>query len=226
MADNNIYDWDYGHFYELDTVTIVQLLQKAMKPDSKEAFRTQLEAYLDFKLPSNYTPHVTNFKPFHRALLTYRTHFKQLYDYMSYDNKRNVPDCHNKPGGLIKIFVSQIVPSGYAEKVVRSWKKQSFKHVDDFLDLFYKQVQHSYDVYLKAKDASYLFDEPTPYTVSKANISMGGSSITPRKPSSGYNDRSKGEDKHTLTGRVNALSAQLEDSDDEEGYEEEIEVGW
>ena len=90
MADNNIYDWDYEHFYELDTVTIVQLLQKAMKPDSKEAFRTQLEAYLNFKLPSNYTPHVTNSKPFHRALLTYRTHFKQLYDYMPYDNKRNV----------------------------------------------------------------------------------------------------------------------------------------
>jgi hypothetical protein len=67
MADNNIYDWDYGRFYELDTVTI----QKAMKPDSKEAFRTQLEAYLDFKLPSNYTPHVTNSKPFHRALLTF-----------------------------------------------------------------------------------------------------------------------------------------------------------
>ena len=134
MADNNIYDWDYGHFYELDTATIVQLLQKAMKLDSnKEAFRTQLEAKLDFKLSSNYTPHVTNFKPFHRALLIYRTHCKQLYYYIiSYDNKRNVPDCHNKPGGLIKIFVSQIVSSGYAEKAIRSWKKQSFKHVYDF----------------------------------------------------------------------------------------------
>ena len=93
-----------------------------MKPDSKEAFRKQLENYLDFRLPLNYTPHVTNFKPFHRALLTYRTQFKQLYDYMSYDNKRNVPDCHNKPGGLIKIFVSKITPSRYVEKVVQSWK--------------------------------------------------------------------------------------------------------
>jgi hypothetical protein len=34
---------------------------------------------------------------------------------------------------LMKIFVSQIIPSSYAEKVVRSWKKQSFKHhFDEF----------------------------------------------------------------------------------------------
>ena len=32
----------------------------------------------------------------------------------------------------------------------------------------------------------------------------------------------KGEGKHTLSGRVNALSAQLEDSDVEEGYEEQL----
>ena len=122
MADNYVYDWDFGEFYELDTVTIVQLLQKAMKPDSKEAFRKQLENYLDFKLYSACDQ------------------FKQLYDYMSYDNKRNLPDCHNKSGGLIKIFVSKITPSRYAEKVVQSWKKQSFKHVDEFLDLFFKQT--------------------------------------------------------------------------------------
>jgi len=222
MADNYVHDWDFGDFYELDTVTIVQLLQKAMKPDSKEAFRKQLENYLDFRLPLNYTPHVTNFKPFHRALLTYRTQFKQLYDYMSYDNKRNVPDCHNKPGGLIKIFVSKITPSRYAEKVVQSWKKQSFKHVDEFLDLFYKQVQRSHDVYMKAKDASYLFDEPAPYTASKTNVSMGASNTTSRKPSSGYNDSSKGEGKHTLAGRVNALSAQREDDSDSDSVDTQL----
>jgi hypothetical protein len=83
-------------------------------------------------------------------------------------------------------------------------------------------VQRSYDVYLKAKDTSYLFDEPTPYTVSKTNINVEANSMTPRKPSYGYKDSSRGEGKHTLSGRVNALSAQLEDSDVENGYEEQL----
>ena len=68
-------------------------------------------------------------------------------------------------------------------------------------------MQHSYDVYLKARDASYLFDEPVPYSAAKSNIS---DNMTPHKPFSGYHNSSKQDDgKHTLSGRVNALSAQL-----------------
>jgi hypothetical protein len=90
------------------------------------------------------------------------------------------------------------------------------------LMIFGSILQRSYDAYLKAKDASYLFDEPTPYTVSKTNINVEANSMTPRKPSYGYKDSSRGEGKHTLSGRVNALSAQLEDSDVEEGFEEKL----
>ena len=100
MADNHVFEWDYKTFYNSSTVEILHLLQDAMKPKSREAFMQQLTAYLDFKVPSNYSATVTNFKPLYRALLTYRTEFKQLYDFMSYENKRNIPPCNNKPGGL------------------------------------------------------------------------------------------------------------------------------
>ena len=58
--------------------------------------------------------------------------------------------------------------------------------------------------------------------MSKTNKNVEANSMTPRKPSYGCKDSSRGEGKHTLSGRVNALSAQLEDSDVEEGYEEQL----
>ena len=197
MADNNVEDWDYGEFYKLNTVDILQLLQRALVPTSKKAFKKQMTSYLDFKLPSNYTPVVTNFKPLYRALLTYRTEFKQLYDFMSYKNQANVPKCSNKPGGLIKIFVSKIVPSHYGEAILETLEKSSYKHVDDFLSDFYKHVQRSYNTYMKAKDASYLLGDPVPFSATRpSNTSSSGSSL--RKNTSQYQGDSR-QEKHTLS---------------------------
>jgi hypothetical protein len=124
-----------------------------------------------------------------------------------------------------KVFVSQITtPSRYADKVAQSWKEQSFKHVEEFLELFYKQEQRSYDVYnMEAKDASYLFDEPVPYSASKSNINMGAGNTTPRKPLlSGYNDSSIGGSKDTLAGRVNVLSANRTDDSDSGSIQQQL----
>ena len=221
MADNHVFEWDYKTFYNSSTVEILHLLQDAMKPKSREAFMQQLTAYLDFKVPSNYSATVTNFKPLYRALLTYRTEFKQLYDFMSYENKRNIPPCNNKPGGLVKLFVSKVVPQRFAESIVNGMDKSSFQHIDDFFMVFYKKVQRAYDVYLKAKDASYLLGESASYTTGSAKghhlSSTPGNSTAPRKFSSSYSDSSKRDGKHTLTGRINALSARLVEDSDTDG---------
>ena len=83
---------------------------------------------------------------------------------MSYKNQANVRKCSNKPEGLIKIFVSKIMPSHYGDAILETLEKSSYKHVDDFLSDFYKHVQRSYNTYMKAKDASYLLGEPVPFS--------------------------------------------------------------
>ena len=139
---------------------------------------------------------------------------------MSYKNQANVPKCSNKPGGLIKIFVSKIVPSHYGEAILETLEKSSYKHVDDFLSDFYKHVQRSYNTYMKAKDASYLLGDPVPFSTTRpSSTSSSGSSL--RKNTSQYQGDSR-QEKHTLAGRLHALSARRGSSDDEESCEEDI----
>ena len=130
---------------------------------------------------------------------------------MSYENKRNIPPCNNKPGGLVKLFVSKVVPRRFAESFANGVDKSSFQHIDDyFFMVFYKKVHRAYDVYLKAKDANYLLGESDPYTGSK------GDTTANYKPASAYNNNLKRNGKNTLTGRLNALSARNENSDTED----------
>ena len=68
---------------------------------------------------------------------------------------------------------------------------------------------------MEVKDASYLFDEPVPYSASKSIINMGAGNTTPRKPLlSGYND--------TLAGRVNVLSANRKDDSDSGSIQQQL----
>jgi len=141
LADNEIHQWEYHEFYQLGRTEIYQLLQNALKPTTMKAFEKNLVAYLDFGLPPNFVPSVTNFRHLFRALISYRTAFMELYDFMSWENKRNVPPCTNKPGGLIKIFISKIVPASLGENIVQGMKRLSkYTRIEDFLDAFYDAV--------------------------------------------------------------------------------------
>jgi hypothetical protein len=56
------------------------------------------------------------------------------YNIMAEDNTDNIPPCHNKEGGLIKLFVKK-VPFNYADEVLiilQKDGKKDWKVIDDF----------------------------------------------------------------------------------------------
>jgi len=95
-----------ANFYALDSKPLIQLLQKALRPTNVHDFRRQLNKNLNFSLPKEYKPTVTNFFILHQQLLSFRVEFQQLYDFLADGNELlNIPKCDNKDGGLIKIFI-------------------------------------------------------------------------------------------------------------------------
>ena len=164
LADNHIHYWDHHTFYQLSRTDLYKLLQNALKPTTVKAFEQHLVDYLDFYVPSSYTASATNFKPLYRALINYRTEFMHLYEFMAWKNKAHVPLCTNKPGGLIKIFVSKIVPSSLGENIIQSMKKLSeYSNIEDFLEGFYKVVQSAYKKAQGAKDLGHLLGTQSSY---------------------------------------------------------------
>jgi hypothetical protein len=105
------------NFYALDNKSLIQLLQKALRPTNVHDFRRQLDKNLSFSLPKDYKPTVTNFFILHQQLLSYRVEFEQLYDFLADGNiSTNIPKCDNKGGGLINIFVERI-PHDIGKKI-------------------------------------------------------------------------------------------------------------
>jgi len=143
--------------YAMTMKQILVLFQKTLKPRSANHFEAYLTRYLEYKVPHGYSPNVQNFSTMYFALLEYRIEFMKLYDFMSLNNRKNVPRCDNKEGGLIFIFLSKIEPFSFAKNMLKYLKFKHCKHIQDFLDMFFKGVQTVFATYMKCTDINQLF---------------------------------------------------------------------
>ena len=216
MADNDIYDWSYGKFYSLSGVQILDLLQSALKPKSPVAFDTHLKDYIDFKIPQSYVLSVQNFKPMYQALLIYRTDFKRICEFMSIENERNVPKCDNKPGGLIKTFLSKI-PFSFGEELFKQLRKSKFSSLEEFLNEFYAEIQKVNEAHLRAKTTSYLMRD-------SAIFSSPSTGRFPSQQTSRRTHDTRTESRHSLGGRVNMLSSKSIQQHTDDAYQSSSEV--
>lgn len=180
-------DVTFANFLDLPQPQLLQILIDECRPKSMFEFQTCLGRYLKFRpLPQGYIPSVLDFEPMYNNLLVYRTLFWDLFDIMSQGNEHNIPECHNKDGGLIKIFLSKI-PAPYGQNLFQSLGTTRFPDMAIFLDAFYAAVDAQYTQFQDSRRVNLQMTSSLPSSYS----TVSSNSPTPRNfsftPSSNYN---------------------------------------
>jgi hypothetical protein len=127
-------------FHALSDLEVYNLIRKMVIPQTKLEFQIQLKRYAPFELPSSYKHTAADFKPFYNTLLAYRKSFLSVYELMADDNEDCIPDCKNKEGGLIKIFIDKI-PYEYGTRLISTMTDTKFGDLHVFLKRFYAKVE-------------------------------------------------------------------------------------
>ena len=112
-----------------------------MKPENKMDFEFKLKKNLDFPIMlPNYELSVTNFGPFYEALVIYKKAFLRVFNFLSVDNRINVPPCNMKDGGILLCFVNKI-PFEYGRIVLKTLAVTNFDSAEEMIVRFYEAVE-------------------------------------------------------------------------------------
>lgn len=110
IADN--YDQlSKGRFGELTMDGLYAVMQKEFRPKDRLDFIKKLDVNVSFEFTSHYSPTAQHFLPFYDAVLLYMSRFNEVFDILVFgmqDRVDIIPRCDNKPGGLVKGFISKI----------------------------------------------------------------------------------------------------------------------
>jgi hypothetical protein len=146
-------------FYQQSTIELLRMLMKEVKPRSVLEFQHALQEHVYFgSFPKGYVADIVNFEPMYNALLAYKARFLQAYEVLAEDNDSNVPECNNKDGGLIKIFLSKI-PFDYGNRKYKEMKCPKCDNIYRFLTLFYAQVDDDHNQHVKSSVKNQCFDK-------------------------------------------------------------------
>ena len=149
-------------FYGLDNKSVLALLQKLKRPKNVIDFRKALDSNLRFNIYKDYRPTLTNFKPLYSSLLVYKQSFQRLYDFLADGiHPEFIPRADNKDGGLIKIFVDKI-PMGIGKRMYHNLNKEKFSSIDEFISVFYNQLQSLNEVSVEITKLSSVIYDSTP----------------------------------------------------------------
>lgn len=138
-----------SRFFELNDVSLYRLVAEFVRPESKTDFIVLLERNVDFEIKSSYRPSAENFRVLYDAILAYRYNFLKTYELLARRNSKNIPDCKNKPNGLIKCFIQKI-PFQYGDKVLSNFANDKFTKIYDFLATFSKTLEEHLKGHKKA----------------------------------------------------------------------------
>ena len=154
-------------------------IRKFVLPDSKVEFSTSLGASVEFNIRSSYKPSPEYFRPFYDALLEFRIVFIKTFELLAADNTDNVPECRNKEGGLIGIFVNKI-PFLYGTRVLQELNKKKIEEsVYTFLAEFYGVVEAHLECHVKARHLSRFFGGTAYEATKKADKSLSNIKAAP-----------------------------------------------
>ena len=157
-------DLTLERFYTLSQTELYLLAQDVVKPHTPHSFLESLDKNVEFaSLPSGYVPTVTNFMPFYRAILLYKTRFLRVYEFLATHNSDNVPPCHNKEGGLLKFFLDKL-PHEFGKRMWQHINRQRLQGRDkkdytlhSFLKTFTDLLQDALGIAESARSFKELF---------------------------------------------------------------------
>jgi hypothetical protein len=209
MSDPDYY-MTLQQYLALDHSDLLDRIQKLVRPSSKADFLIALRRRVPLSLPPGYKPDPANFRILYAAYLDYKTKWWTRYLYMSTDNKHNIPECHDKDGGLINLFLAGLDQIPYPRCKYRDMShdlKKMFKGPDGFelfLDNLYDEFKKDYDRSLTARELA-----------SSINLKVEDNMYTPKevlpKSNSFHKDR-----KALQTYRISALEQDEETQEEDE----------
>lgn len=136
-------DWlTDAKFFDLSHQELYDLMQEDFKPDDRIDFMRLLESNVEFVFSAHFRPTPEYFKPFYDAVLLYGTKFRKIYEILAYncEDVSILPPCTNKPGGLVKIFVTKI-PFEYGTRLLLLLNKDRWDDLYIFLKEFMSIVE-------------------------------------------------------------------------------------
>jgi hypothetical protein len=127
-----------GNFYSLSRTDLYDLMQSQFRPVDRIEFMQKLEDNVEFVFSAHKRPSPEYFKPFYDALLVFCTRFSRIHDILIQRVRNDssiLPRVDNKPGGLIKAFLTKI-PFEYGTRVYLLMDIQSWESLNSFIKAF------------------------------------------------------------------------------------------
>lgn len=153
--NHNILETD-EQFFNLANDQIRKLVQKSIRPTDRHMFAKQLTDAVFFKSNDKFVPTVINFQDFFTRLSTFRREFEDVFEFLSFNNSKNIPRLDNKDDGIIRVFISKI-PADYGNRVYQQLPSTKFDVLSDFLEAFFAIAQRHFEMSKQAKELySYL----------------------------------------------------------------------
>jgi len=145
---------------------------KMIQPRTKADFIKKMTSAVRFANDAVLKPNAEHFGLFYTALLVYRSGFTRMYDILSRDNARAVPECTMHPGGLIRLFLSKI-PHGYGMSVYNNMSVKKYSEIVPFVTAFYIDVQRHFEFHLNTAELNDCFTGTAAEAFNKAKHSPG-----------------------------------------------------
>jgi hypothetical protein len=128
-------------FHAYNAYQIQTLLQRKVRPKTREEFTHNMETLADFgRLPHSSTAVSLPYAKFYELLASYKTTVFRYFEIQSADNEENIPETCSKTKGLAKVFASKI-PFDYGFKLVdRITRDTRVTDLYVFLKTFFAEV--------------------------------------------------------------------------------------
>lgn len=128
-----------GRFYNLSDDELFDRARSLIRPKTTNDFIEKMRRNVEFSISAHYKPTPSDFGMFLSSLLVYRRNFHQLYDTLAANNAINIPECRNKEGFLLKVYLEKI-PYEYGERTFLLLKKTVFDNIHVFFQAWDKAV--------------------------------------------------------------------------------------
>jgi hypothetical protein len=122
-------DLDDVSFQSLSFNSIKKLMMFSVKPRSKAEFLDALNDTVQFPLPKCYILSENSFELFFEALRAYAESFKEVVDFLSFEESSYVPSLDRRRDGLLHIFVNKI-PFDYGYASLAELREERFGTVE------------------------------------------------------------------------------------------------
>ncbi len=136
-------------FLQMSAVDVFKILQSELCPQSLMEFEKILRREAVFTMATvneSYKPNPVDYRPMYRAILRFKSEFLRVYEALAQNCEPScIPECTNKDGGLINIFLQKI-PYEHGTRLHKNYlvKVKHWNSIYDYLTAFSKLVVSVY----------------------------------------------------------------------------------